>query len=203
MLVSFFLAIIALVVSLYTRWTWLLWSIAAVLFALFFGIEGASMLHYLIFMIGVTCLILEVYIPDLGITGSVGVIAFVFALWLKYQDLSTVTLIVLASLAIVLILFLVFNKLGHNLQFSPDFILEKAISRDANTNSDSKDAAFLAELVGKVGVTVGGLRPVGKIKVEDHYYEAYSLEEMIAANQPIKIIKIVDKKIYVRSEMNG
>ncbi|MGF3225906.1 NfeD family protein [Facklamia sp. P12932] len=203
MLISFFLAISALVVSLYTRWTWLLWSIAAVLFAMFFGIEGQAILHYLIFMIGVILLILEVYIPDLGLTGSVGLIAFILGLWLKFQDLSTVTLIVLASLAIVLILFLIFNKMGYNLQFSPDFILDKAINKDANSNSETKDHTYLASLVGKEGITVGGLRPVGKIKVDDHYFEAYSLEEMIAANQPIQIVKVVDKKIYVRSEMNG
>lgn len=195
MLIYFFIAITALVWSLYSRWTGVLWAAAAALFAFYFGLQGQAFWLYILFMVGIVCIILELYIPDFGLTGSVGLIAFVLALWLKYKDLGQVTLVVFLTMALVACLLVIFSKLGKELQFSPGFILQKSLT-ESQTKPQDQD---YSELVGQLGQALTALRPVGKVQVAGHNYEAYSLDQMISADQAVEIVKVVDQKIYVRS----
>lgn len=197
MLVYFFLGVLAFVVSFYSQKNWLFWIGMTVCFTLYFGLN--DLFSLILFMLGLVFLIIEVYIPDFGVTGLVGILTIVFSLWLKYRDIQPVVIISLVTLAMAILIFMVLSKAGYNLRFSPQFVLKHSISHPVQ---GEKCPQLYLDLVGQKAMTVSGLRPVGRIKVNEEYFEAYSIEGMIEANQRVEIVKIQDKKIFVRSEFN-
>jgi membrane-bound ClpP family serine protease len=50
----------------------------------------------------------------------------------------------------------------------------------------------------QVGITISVLRPSGVVEVEGNRYEAHSLTgSMIESNQPIRVVKVENRKIFV------
>ncbi|HCM19856.1 MAG TPA: serine protease, partial [Porphyromonadaceae bacterium] len=57
-----------------------------------------------------------------------------------------------------------------------------------------------ASMVGKTGVSVTGLRPSGRIRIEGELYDAVSVKGFIEQDEPVKVIRYENFQLYVMKQ---
>jgi membrane-bound serine protease (ClpP class) len=55
-------------------------------------------------------------------------------------------------------------------------------------------------MVGKTGVSVTGLRPSGRIRIEGELYDAVSVKGFIEQDEPVKVIRYENFQLYVMKQ---
>ena len=165
------------------------------LFAIYFDVLNQDILPFIIFIFGIVFLIIELYIPDFGITGIIGTIAMIIGLSIHLNNFYQLMLIILASMLIILVTAFGCYKAGKRLQISPDLVLNKSFTTDAGY-STSKAHHHLLNHQARV---VESLRPVGKARFADgEVYEVLSQEGLIEAQTDVYVHDVKGSKIYVR-----
>lgn len=163
-------------------------------FGIYFGIPNVDVSVFLMFLLGIGLLIVEFYVPDFGVIGIVGFLAMTIAIYLKTGDFTELVYLVLASVAVAFIVIVYFLKSGKELNISPAFILNEAMTSDRGYSSE-KDYGFLLNANGTV---VSDLRPVGRAKIGEETYEVISTAEMISTGEAIIVTRVQGAKVYVK-----
>ncbi len=135
-------------------------------------------------MIGYIFIIIELFMPGFGIFGILGGIATIAGLVIGLLYVPYFWIIFILVI-ISIIVFIKFFKFPKNL------ILEDKVGNDV-----LQDKSFL---VGKEGVTVTVLKPVGKCTIEDVDYECYSNSGILQKNVKIVVKEIKENKIFVKA----
>ena len=177
------------------KWLFIILSVAS--FGYYFEIPGENILIFIIFLLGVFMLIVEVYVPDFGIIGLFGIIAIGTSLYMHLNDFGDVVLTILAMIVVSAIGLIVPLRLGKELTIGKEFVLGTASEKEKGYSSQ-KDLSFL---IGKSGITITALRPVGRGEFDGEYYEINSSEDMIQSETKIYVTKVEGSKIYVRKEL--
>jgi membrane-bound serine protease (ClpP class) len=177
---------------------------------LFFGnhLAGlAQITEILIFVAGVSLIILEIFIlPLYGVFAILGVICVIASLILSFNEftipanpievealLKTLQMVFFSFLFAVvgfllLITFLphipILNKLVHKAQI--------VVQRDS-----SFAIAQQPQIMGQSGIAVTDLRPAGKVEVAGEVYDVITDGEYISKGHEIVVIKIEGNKIFV------
>lgn len=170
-------------------------SLAIASFAYYFGIQGDNAFILLLFLIGIALMVAELYIPDFGIMGVLGLGASIYALWLKIGALRPLIVLVLLCFLTAVVLSIILMRMGFALNISPRFVLQESMISSLGYSSES-DYSYL---VNQEGVTMTDLRPVGRAQFDDEIYDVYSLEDMIGHGRQIRVVRVAGSKIYVRS----
>lgn len=169
-----------------------------------FGLLFTNMEWYVAvcFVVGIACLIVEVFQPGFGVFGISGIVLLVLSIILRAvfnQEGDVVVMqifqFVLLDVIIIGVLFLflfIAHKLGW-LKKSPIFHVGTAV--DETFSDGTVDYSFL---LGKEGETVTVMRPSGKIKIEGVIYDAESEEFLIEGNTPIVVSNFTDGIIKVK-----
>lgn len=172
---------------------------ALVSLGFYFGLPQDNILIYLMFILGISLLVVELYVPDFGIIGLLGFIATIIALYFRIGDPIDLLLISLASLGVAVLVAVILMRMGKTLNISPAFILRTTMNKESGYSSE-KDLSYLLD---QVGITVTDLRPVGRAKFEDKLYDVISIEEMIPQNVAIYVERVQGSKVYVRKGENN
>lgn len=188
------LGVFLLITAMFNRPSILYLIFSAVAFGAYFWIISSNLLLFLVFALGVLLIIIELYVPDFGIIGLIGLSAIIYTLWSEYHDFSTLTLVLLAMFFTGFITGLIYIKSGRNLVLSPGFVLNESI----RTDQSSTKLKEKSDLVGREGVTLTDLRPVGKAKIDEEFYEVISDEDFINTGSTITVVKVRGTQIYVR-----
>ena len=151
---------------------------------------------FLMFILGIYLLVLELYVPDFGISGIMGFIMMILSLYFHTGDWGQVVLITLAALLVVFLCFVLFIKSGKELSLSSAFVLDIQLNKQEGYSSHEDRG----DLLGQVGHVVMDLRPVGRGQFNQESYEVVSLEGFIAKGNLIKVIRISNGSIYVIKE---
>ena len=169
--------------------------------------ETTALWEILLFLFGIFLLALEIFvIPGFGITGIVGIICCVFALILSLQtfvfpttaaessDFITNILIILGSLTLdILILAIIFKFAPKNAPLYKLSVATVQTPEDGYTIAiDSYNA-----LLDKEGVVTSTLRPAGKAKIGEEFYDVTSLGDFLTDGTKIKVIEIRGNQIFV------
>ncbi|MBG9984655.1 hypothetical protein HYO62_07070 [Aerococcaceae bacterium DSM 111022] len=192
------LGVFLLITAMFNRPSVMYLILSAVAFGTYFWIISSNLLLFLVFALGILLIIVELYVPDFGIMGLIGLGAIIYTLWSEYHDFSTLVLVLLAILFTGFITGMIYLKSGRNLVLSPGFVLNEAIQ----TGQSAEKLQKKADLIGLEGETITDLRPVGKAKINAEYYEVISDEDFINSGTPIKVIKVRGTQIYVRKAGN-
>lgn len=175
---------------------------------LFFGsayiLQLASIIEILMFIIGVTLIVLEIFvIPGFGIAG-IGGIALVFISlflslvggdpFLDFEMVSNAIIQLSASLVGAVVLILVLAKFLPRTTIFNKFILAVEEKKDAGFVSHSTTD----ELVGKEGVAITTLRPAGTAKIDGNRVDVVSESEYIEKGQKIKVIAVEGIRVVVK-----
>lgn len=157
-----------------------------------------------LFVIGLLLIVLEVFIPDFGILGIIGLASFVGGLYLTAGDWTVVIQDVSIALIITFILTFILVRTGM-VSDRWDFLVLKEVGRDSQEEiSENTPLAKRKQLeVGSEGVTITPLRPTGFAKFnigDDEVIEVDVTSEIEAleAGQKVRIERIQGNKITVR-----
>lgn len=153
-------------------------------------------LGLIIFLIilGIILFLIEfLIVPGITVAGIGGGISMLSGVGLAfYFHGPTVGLIVLISTAVLIgITVVLMLKAGT----WKKLMLNKSI--DSKVDLVKKDEGKIR--VGDKGRSVTRLNPMGKVIVNDEYYEAKALDKLIDQNTEIEIIKIESNKLIVKT----
>ncbi len=163
----------------------------------------------LLFILGVVLLALEIFvIPGFGIAGIAGILAIVASLLgamihpdsIEGLSLSSVvkpvgTLLTGIGLAVAAVLVLT-SKYGPKKFRNAAVLTTELSSRQGFVGVDMAPES----IVGKNGVAVTELRPVGKVEISGTVYDAVSTGMFIKRGTPVTVIRYEAAQIYVEPE---
>lgn len=190
---------------------------SAVCFVLFFWArflsETANSLEIVMFVLGLIFLAIELFVlPGFGVTGVAGVCLMLASLVLASQSFvlpSTETEVVqlAGNLGQIFGSMIVFFILAVTIaKYFPSLPVFGRMVLPPPGEMDDEIAAFVEEeeyaeshLVGAVGVAASPLRPAGRMKLEDRYYDVLTLGEFIEPGSPIEVIEAFPNRIVVRA----
>jgi membrane-bound serine protease (ClpP class) len=187
--------------------------LALVFFGLFFyskyllGLAGV--IEVSLFVAGVILILLEIFvIPGFGVPGVAGILCMLVSLFLGLQrgllpdpdmprmaaDLIRNLTIVMSSVALSLVAFaILLTFLPHSAFFKP-LILESVEGSGAGYVVGSADQRAL---VGKEGVAVSALRPVGTAEIGGEPYSVVADGEFLDPGEAIVVQEVRNNRIFV------
>ncbi|MDR0768939.1 MAG: nodulation protein NfeD [Dysgonamonadaceae bacterium] len=162
----------------------------------------------IIFIIGIACMFLEIFIfPGFGISGILGIIfiaaGLIFALLnndffsfkdVAMPDVSRASLTVLSGLILSFFIILwLSTRIGEKGIFRK-VALTADLATSASANPDERS------LIGRTGTAMTVLRPSGKIMIDNEMYDAVANRGFIDAGNPITVVRFENMQLYVESE---
>jgi membrane-bound serine protease (ClpP class) len=191
-------ASLGLIVELYTPGFGVAGSMGLVALGLFFyghfiaGLAGAEAIT--LFIIGVGCIIAEFFVAS-SILGIIGAGSIIVSLFLAGYDLTQMAIsISIACIVAILGAIILFKWIG-----TERGILNKVILRDRTTTELGYVSVINRDdLVGKIGMTATGLRPAGRMILDDEWLDVVSEGAFIEKDQKVKIIQVEGIRIVVR-----
>ena len=186
---------------------------AAILYFAPMYLEGlASNWHIVVFVIGIILVAVEIFaIPGFGVTGVLGAIGIITGLTFGMIDkivfnwgpsetgareaLFAFSLVMGSMLAAFILSLWLSRKL-----FSPNNVfgslaLEKV--QEVNDGYVSFDTTLQSSVVGKTGVAHTDLRPSGKVRIDDHIYDAKSEIGYIGKGSAVRVRRHEAGQLYV------
>ncbi len=189
--------------------------VIAIIAALFYFaplyVEGlASNWEILLFVIGLILIALEIFVvPGFGVTGVSGIILTFSGLVLsmiknvgfnfEMSGDGTITESILVVLsAFVISLSVMFAFFGR---FANSALFKKISLQTVENHSDGYNSTLFqqpATMIGKIGVAMSDLRPSGKIKIDDEWYDGQSEGDYILKGQEIIVVQVMNAYLIVR-----
>ena len=161
----------------------------------------AGWLEVLLFLFGVICLLIEIFVlPGFGIFGIGGAIAVVVSLVLASQTFIIPQNSYQLAQFQRSLLILAFAGCGAT-------VLAGILARILHDKSKPQDTAFIQEtekladyehLLGRTGLTTTPLVPAGKAVFDDELVNVVSDGELIEADVPVEVIEVIGYRIVVR-----
>lgn len=167
-------------------------------FAVFFGTYihagSASATEPLLFIAGIILIMLEVFLPTLGILGVIGLILVMVSIFSAVPILSQAIWIVAGAILITaVIVWILIRFLGWEVKWN------RVVLRTAQSNQEgytsSKDRK---DLLGQVGITLTPLRPSGFAKFGDQKEDVVSEGEIIPSGEKVKVIYVEGMRVVVK-----
>lgn len=195
------LVFMGLVIAVMTKYSkaGILLSVAST-YIYFQVVDFNHWLPIVLFVAGLFLIVLEIFIPDFGLVGILGIGSLISGLYLTLGDLTqtledlSIAIIITACLVVYLL------KQGYSLTNLNRFVLH---SKD---DKHKEDKGYETKLkVGSRGIAETTLRPSGKASFEEgdsSLYDVLSTQGHISKGSPLKIEKISGTKISVIKESN-
>lgn len=195
---SFVLAVISMISVLFTNKKALFGILTLVLFGFFYYQNSvhnvADNMTIITFVMGITLIALEIFIPSFGIIGIAGIALTIYSVLDSYQDNRTgFAVLIVTALAIVLTV-TAYVKLGFSNNLFNNYILNNANSKERGYNAKPRNE----DLIGRIGLTTTILRPTGRIEIDDNPYDAKTEGNFIGKDVAVEVIAIRDGHIIVR-----
>ena len=147
--------------------------------------EGFQPLGIIVLVIGILCMVAEIFIPSFGVAGGVGFLAMTVGIIMMAQNFAQGLL----YFAIMLVISVLFVILGYH------FIGSSKIALKNNLNEDI--LPDYQRLIGKRGRSVTPLRPSGTIELEGERYDVLTKGEFIATNETVEVAAVENNRIFV------
>ena len=152
-----------------------------------------------LFILGLVLIVLEVFIPDFGLIGMLGVSSVALGIYFTVGDFSLMVRdLSVALIASVILLFILIRN-GYSLSNFNKIVLN-ASSKETDDREEREEQDQVH--VGMVGIASTPLRPSGKASFDGHTisYDVLSTEGHISVGTEIIIQEINGTKIVVRKQ---
>lgn len=191
-----FMGVALLVSSVFLKHSWIYIIAAAISFGTYMNVLDGNILLYALFILGVIFLVVELYVPGFGIAGITGSLATTGALYLYTNDIIYTSFLLMGSVVTGLLFAYLYTKMGKKFNLSPGFILETSLNKKSGFSSVDD----YSDLIGRKGLVVSGLRPVGQALIDDVIYDVISEFEIIGVDSEVQVVRVEGSNIYVRKE---
>lgn len=157
---------------------------------------GAFVLSFVLFAVGLGLVGLEVFIPSGGAISVAAAASIIVGIVFGFLYSSTlgVILILCALIVVPLLVWYLFKILPHT-------SIGKRLILDGPSNYEDVAAVpekKLKDLVGRLGVVVSKLRPVGIAEIEGKRYQVVSEGMMVETGTKVRVIDVSGNRILVR-----
>lgn len=180
-------------------------TVGIVALGLFFGshyiINMADHVEIVIFLAGLTMLMLEIFvIPGFGIAGVLGITGILLSMYMTMvgrfptgDDLISAGATLSSAFILTVIgIYIMIKKLPEMELFAFLVVKNQHVS-GSGVKSSLKDQ----QLIGLTGVTTTDLRLAGKIRIDQKEYQAISKDEYIQRGETIMVERVEGNKIVV------
>ena len=163
----------------------------------FYGHFQAGLAGYgtlLLFVAGLILIFLEFFLPG-AISGTLGVTALIFSLFLAGEDALQIGVsILIAILLSVIVFFMMINIFNKKLVlFNKMVLFDSARKEDGYVSNINR-----IDLLGMEGVALTILRPAGTVIINNERVDVVSEGGFIEQNALVKVIKVEGARIVVR-----
>lgn len=191
--------------------------LSAICFVLFFWArflsETANSLEVVMFLLGLILLALELFVfPGFGVAGIAGMLLILASLVLASQSFpwptspSETRILMgnvgqlLASLVVFVTLATVIARFFPSLPFFHRLVLPPPMAEIAELGEDiERERLPHEEIIGDVGVAASPLRPAGRMKMGDRFYDVVTTGEFVDSGRPVEVVEVFANRIVVRS----
>lgn len=177
---------------------------------LFFGssyiLQLASLVEILMFIGGVILLLTEIFvIPGFGIAGISGIVLIFLSIFLSLIGSGPFITSETISMAIIQLAFAIIAALALIFLLAKYLPKSSIFNKLVLSDSEKSEEGFVSvseepELLGKTGVAITILRPVGIAEIEGKRVEVVSDGEFIQPGTAIKVIKVEGMRVLVSSK---
>ena len=149
----------------------------------------------LLYILGVTLVIVERVLPTFGLVGIVGLLTIIFGVYLTMRNNEPAGWVAIATVLIVLPAGLLWAV--KNWHRSP---IGRRISppNPELTAADRMPEDHMAALIGQVGTTRSELRPVGMCEFNGQRIECVAEFGMIEPNVKVQGVRVVNRTLSVQ-----
>lgn len=149
-------------------------------------------------------LILEVFIPSMGLLPLLCLGLFCASLWSAFSiSLNTGLIFLTIDLAITPILVFIGASLWPHTPLAKLFTLRPPGTDETLRERQEPDQmSELQQLVGSIGKTLTDLRPGGLVDLTGHPVDAVTDDGYIEAGRPIRVIGVRQSQLLVRLQSN-
>lgn len=198
---SFVLAVISLISILFTDKKVLFSIITLALFGFFYYQNTihnvADNVTIITFVMGITLLALEIFIPSFGVLGIIGAGLAGYSVIDSFSDNRIGFMVLIVSALAIILTVSVYVKLGFSNNFFDRFMLDSTNSSQRGYNSKKSHT----DLIGRIGTSKSILRPTGKIEVDGSFYDAKTEGDFIAKDREIEVVGVKDGHIIVKEKI--
>jgi membrane-bound serine protease (ClpP class) len=145
-------------------------------------------------LLGVICLIAEIFIPDFGVLGITGIVCLVISAVLAVLYVPMGWVMVTAEIVLLAGFFYFVYTFIKKKQLQGNLIMSEAL------NVEVPELTNLDDFVGKVGVAVTTLRPAGEIAFDGLRFESASEGKLVEKGTAVRVVKVLNGRLIVREE---
>lgn len=153
-------------------------------------------LGIILIVIGACLLVLEVFIPSFGLLTCCATASIVAGVWLFFKE-SVIAGWIGVAIAVILVpvTWIIAYRLFPKTRFGKSVILKgpQRAKGDAVADTD-----LLKDLLGKTGVVISPLRPVGMCEFSANRYECVAETGFVEKNKEVKVIHVEGTQLTVR-----
>lgn len=148
-------------------------------------------LVFTLIILGFVLLALELFvIPGFGLVGILGLSCLAVASYLSYTKLSLLMGVAVSVVSIVVIILLI--------RIFPRTAFWKKMQLDKTTAGYSATREGLQDLVGKEGIALTSLRPVGTAIIDGKRVDVVTEMGMVDKNKKIVVVKVEGNRVVVK-----
>ena len=152
-----------------------------------------AILALILFAAGFVLIGIELFMPGFGWPGISGIICYVGGIFITVRSFEYGMIIVLGCIVVVGLLFWLVMRLLAKGKFKSPLILRDEIEE----NGSYVSSKGLADMEGKMGVTLTDLRPTGTARFEDRELDVVSSGKFILKGAKIIIVKAEGYRLVV------
>jgi len=176
-------------------------AVSLLFLGLFFGghyLAGAgNWFALLVFVIGVVLLIAEIFfIPGTGIAFVLSVICLGAGVILSFDNINTgIWVFAIALMVTTIITYFSFKYIMKTSFWKERIVLNPEYKDEKGYKAGTRD---YTEFMGKVGLTLTPLRPVGRAQFDEEKIEVVSEGEFVEKDVKVEVIQIEGNRVVVR-----
>ncbi|MGI6004560.1 MAG: NfeD family protein [Christensenellales bacterium] len=148
----------------------------------------------ILIVLGITLVIIEMFIPGFSLPGITGIILILAGVFLQASSIAEGIILVMIITAILgVVLMFVLRSAQRGKLFNSALVLDASINEQDPANED------LQFFLNRVGVTVTPLRPVGTVDFDGVRLEVMSEGSFLPAGAAVRVIQVEGRRIIVRA----
>lgn len=157
--------------------------------------EAVSTVSVVLFIVGIALLMIELFIPGLGIFFGLGIVSLVLCIVFQASSVAEALLLILIIGAIVVVfVLLAARSMRRGLLYRSSIVLKDTAQKDQGYIANEDRTRF----TGKSGISLTTLRPTGTANFNGEKVDVLTDGEFIPSGTHIEVTRVVGARIFVR-----
>lgn len=157
--------------------------------------NGLQVYQIILFLAGLICLIIEMFMPNFGVVGGIGLVLLVIGILITAKTPFEAVIMFIILLVIVAVVLAVVLRSVSKGRLSKKLILKDSLNKEAGFIGTED----LEHFIGREGIAATVLRPSGTAIIDGLKLDVVSEGEFIPKGAKVKIIQVTGRRIAVKA----